>query len=261
MKTTSRGLRNALTWLAWATALVAGPAAALAQVNITLRPSATVAPALEGTDGPRGITLGEVADFDPANAPEATSLSGVAVSSGRAGVEKITIAQVQAALDQAKVNWGRLSLRGSTCRIFAGAGRGAGVAPAPAAASLALVSPRHPAAHRALPGHPSAHRPWGRCGHDARRDLGPARGPVQRRSGRPAPGVRSGRRAIPERVDHRPARGCAAHLQWRLRPNADERVCLRRRPGGRVPRARGPGPHQSRRPHGPPASRAGPDHL
>ena len=88
---------------------------AFADVRVTLRASANVAC---GDGKSRAVTVADLADIDPPTTQEATKIAEVVVlpaGEGRAGM--VTMAQVRAAMDLAKVNWGRTSLRGSSCTL------------------------------------------------------------------------------------------------------------------------------------------------
>lgn len=105
--------------IAWLLALTA---AASAQTAITLRPSATLAPDTAPAPqpgapaAPRQILLSDIADLDPPTTPEAAAIIDLPIAPA-AGTTEVSIADVRRALDAAKVNWGRITLRGSNCRI------------------------------------------------------------------------------------------------------------------------------------------------
>ena len=87
---------------------------AFADVRVTLRASASV-------DSKRAVSVADVAEIDPPTTDEATRIAEVVVlpaGEGHAGT--VTIAQVRTAMDSAKVNWGRTSLRGSSCALTIG---------------------------------------------------------------------------------------------------------------------------------------------
>jgi flagella basal body P-ring formation protein FlgA len=115
---------QAARWWMWplaAMAALAGTGAARAQIGVTLRPTAAIAPASAGsaahaTDSQK-ISLAEVADMDPPTGPEAEKLGTIVVGTMGGDQTTLSIAQVRGALDQARVNWGRISLRGSVCRV------------------------------------------------------------------------------------------------------------------------------------------------
>ncbi len=94
--------------------------AAIADVRVTLRASASV-------DAKRSVTVADVAEIDPPTTEEATRLAEVVVlPAGETRAGLVTIAQVREAMDAAKVNWGRTSLRGAACSLTAGSGEASG---------------------------------------------------------------------------------------------------------------------------------------
>jgi flagella basal body P-ring formation protein FlgA len=99
-------------WTLAVLSALGGASAAVAQVNITLRGSASIAP----TDGARGIALSDVADLDPPTTEEAFRLGEIVIAPAR-GAARITVSDVRGALDAAKVNWGRITLRGTACQV------------------------------------------------------------------------------------------------------------------------------------------------
>lgn len=110
---------------AWSIVSALGPACLAG--TVTLRASATV-----NADAP--ITLGDIATLE---GDDAAALATVVIRPGGSGGSggPITIAEVRAALDARRVNWGRVALRGGQrCEIRTGG------APAPRAA----VDPQAP---------------------------------------------------------------------------------------------------------------------
>ncbi len=99
-------------------ALMAG--GALADVSVTLRATATIAGgAVNGKASSRAVTLADVAVIDPPTTEEATKIAEIVVIPAAIGTpaSAITIAQVRAAMDAAKVHWGKTTLRGSSCAM------------------------------------------------------------------------------------------------------------------------------------------------
>lgn len=86
--------------------------AALAQSTIELRPSARVAPG-------ETATLEQVATLD---GPEAVALADMPVAAP--GQASVSLDEVRKALDaKTRVNWGRITLRGSSCSLASGPAR------------------------------------------------------------------------------------------------------------------------------------------
>jgi flagella basal body P-ring formation protein FlgA len=83
---------------------------AAGQTTVTLRPSARVA------DNAQILRLGDVADI----VGDEGGLADLAIVPGgdrKGGWAKVDIGAVRAALEDADVNWGKLSLRGGTCTV------------------------------------------------------------------------------------------------------------------------------------------------
>lgn len=101
-------------------ALVVLAGAARADVAVTLRASAAVT--LASGEGPRAVTLADVAVLDPPTTEEAARLAEIVVLPGggiaaSAGVATVSVADVRSALDAAHVLWARTTLRGSSCVV------------------------------------------------------------------------------------------------------------------------------------------------
>jgi flagella basal body P-ring formation protein FlgA len=94
--------------------------AAFGATSVTLRASAVAAPG--------EVALGDVASVE---GDDAARLRGVVVASEWPSSGEVTLRDVREALDEAGVNWGRVTLRGGTCRLRAGEPRLASVAPQP----------------------------------------------------------------------------------------------------------------------------------
>lgn len=119
--------RRIVGWGGWGAVLVAASAAgrAIADVSVTLRSGTTIQiGADEGKGNARAITIADIALIDPPTTEEATKISEIVVIPAGIASTAITVsvAQVRAAMDAAKVHWGKTSLRGSACALsFAGA--------------------------------------------------------------------------------------------------------------------------------------------
>lgn len=115
--------------------IIAVPAAA--QTTIALKPSASAITA--GTT----IALGEIADIA---GPDAAAMSAVAVpapaADARSGWAVIPVSAVRQALDAAGVNWGRVTLRGTSCQVRTG--ESALPPPAPTQPRPAAAQPNGP---------------------------------------------------------------------------------------------------------------------
>ncbi len=119
--------RRIVGWGGWGAVLVAASAAgrAIADVSVTLRSNATIQIGAEDAkNGRRAVTISDIALIDPPTTEEAAKLADiVVVSAGTASTAStVSVAEVRAAMDAAKVPWGRTSLRGSSCALtFSGA--------------------------------------------------------------------------------------------------------------------------------------------
>jgi len=110
------------------TMLVAA-SAAFGATSVTLRASAIAAPG--------AVLLGDVATVE---GEDAATLDGVVVASEWPASGELSLRDVREALDAAGVNWGRVTLRGGTCRLRAGEPRMvAAEAPGEAAAKPGVV--------------------------------------------------------------------------------------------------------------------------
>lgn len=115
-------MRSIANWGGWGAVVVAAAAAgrAMADVSITLRPSAALSTTGEEAKvGGRAVTIADIAMIDPPTTEEAAKIAGIVVIPATAAspAGTITIAQVRAAMDAAKVHWGRTTLRGSSCTV------------------------------------------------------------------------------------------------------------------------------------------------
>ncbi len=117
-------MRSIASWGGWGAVVVAAATAgrAMADVSITLRASAVVSAAGDDAkSGGRAVTIADIAMIDPPTTEEATKIAEIVVvpatAASQGGAGTITIAQVRAAMDAAKVHWGRTTLRGSSCTV------------------------------------------------------------------------------------------------------------------------------------------------
>jgi flagella basal body P-ring formation protein FlgA len=101
---------------------------AMADVSVTLRANASVSVGTVAAGG--GITVADVADIDPPTTEEAESIAEIVVIPAGTGTTcTVSIAQVRAAMDAAKVHWGKTTLRGSHCVVTMSGGGGEGGSP------------------------------------------------------------------------------------------------------------------------------------
>jgi flagella basal body P-ring formation protein FlgA len=96
-------VRHILAFLLTAVAALSSHALA---GSITLRDNVTV-------DAAREVTVGDIALLE---GPDALELASVALGMVE-DTREFTLAEIRAALDARKVNWGRLALRGSACAV------------------------------------------------------------------------------------------------------------------------------------------------